>query len=256
MCTCSHTLPKVSNTADHCGATSTFVFESNLGNLMTFFHGTQYVPSQIVKTFLLWRELPQKSKCIKHEKVLAFFEKLYYNKIITDNSEMINNSVRVFGHPPLKRNVRTSYRQAISMLCENVSNCFWSYNRFLINEVLYHGVNYERLKKRNNSAVFLHDDTFCLINDLVIFKILCPHHNVVSCSCAKICCILVEVLAKSTRPVCKDTQIHVQSSFIKEVKKTGTVKAIWPEMIKQKCVLVETNNILYISPLPNSFERD
>lgn len=47
-------------------ATSTFSFESNMGTLMKYFHGTQYVPSQIVRTFLLWRELPERAKNTIH----------------------------------------------------------------------------------------------------------------------------------------------------------------------------------------------
>ena len=115
---------------------------------------------------------------------------------------------------------------------------------------------YDRLKKRYNSAVYLKDDTFCLINDLVVFKQECSHQIAALCSCAKLCCLVVEVLAKSSRPICKDSQIGVKTTFIHEVKKTGMVNAIWPDTIQMKCVVIDTDDRLYISPLPNKFERD
>lgn len=240
-------------------ATSTFAFESNMGTLMKYFNGTQYVPSQIVRTFLLWRELPERAKNTIHpdnDKVQSFVEELYLNKRKTENCEALTESVRGFGYPVVQNCFKISYRLAIEKLCGNLSNCFWSYNRFLLNGVLCHSQNYDRLKKRYNSAVCLKDGTLCLIVDLIVFKQACFHQISAFCSCAKLCCVLVEVLAKSDRPVCKDSQINVQSTFIYEVKKTETVIAVWPVMIKTKCVLVETENAVYITPLPNPYERD
>lgn len=192
----------------------------------------------------------------EHEKVQSFVEELYFSKRKTENCEILNESVRGFGHPPVQKSIKMSYRLAIAKLCGNLSNCFWSFNHFLVDGVLYHSQNYDRLKKRYNSAVCLKDGTFCLINDLVIFKQICSHQISVFCSCAKLCCVLVEVLAKSDRPVCKDSQINVQSTFIYEVKRTETVNAVWPNMIKTKCVIVETDDAVYITPLPNPYERD
>lgn len=62
-------------------------------------------------------------------------------------------------------------------------------------------------------------------------------------------CVLVELLVKSDRPVCKDSQINVQSTLIYEVKRTEN-------MIKTKCVIVETDDVVYITPLSNPYERD
>ena len=81
---------------------------------------------------------------------------------------------------------------------------------------------------------------------MVIFKQMCSHQISVFCPIAKLCCVLVKVLAKSvpvsTKSVCKDSQINVQSTFIYEVKRTGTVNAVWPNMIKTKCAIVETRD--------------
>lgn len=68
--------------------------------------------------------------------------------------------------------------------------------------------------------------------------------------------LLVEILVKSNRPLCKDSQINVESTFVHEVRKNGKISAIWPDMIKMKCVVVETVDNLFIAPLPNPFERD
>lgn len=35
-----------------------------------------------------------------------------------------------------------------------------------------------------------------------------------------------------------------------------TVNAVWPNMIKTKSVIVETDEAVYITPLPNPYERD
>ncbi|KAL7379236.1 hypothetical protein ABVT39_024702 [Epinephelus coioides] len=257
-----HLLTHVPQSVKHWGplwATSTFAFESNMGTLLKYFHGTQYVPSQIARTFLLWRELPEKAKhtiTSTNTKVQSFVEELYFNKRRTEKCDTLNGSVKGFGHPLLQDNMPASHRLAIAKLCGNLSNCFWSYSRFLVDGVLYHSQKYNRLKKRFNSAVYLKDGKLCLINELVIFKQTCEHQNPGYCACTKHCCVLVEVLAKSSRPLCKDSQINVQSTFIHEVKKTGNLSAIWPDMITMKCVVVETVDRLYITPLPNRYERD
>lgn len=40
------------------------------------------------------------------------------------------------------------------------------------------------------------------------------------------------------------------------LKEAETVNAIWSDMIKTKCALVETDDSVYITPLPNPYERD
>lgn len=104
----------------------------------------------------------------------------------------------------------------------------------------------------------LKDGTVCFINDLVIFSPMCARQIAAFCPCAKECCVLVEVLAKSSRSVCKDSKINVHSTFIHEVRNTRTVPAIWPDMIKKKrvVVVVETVNNLYVTPVLNQYERN
>ena len=135
-------LTHVTQSVKHWGplwATSTFAFESNMGTLLKYFHGTQYVPSQIARKFLLWRELPEKARhTITSAKVQSFVEELYFNKRRTAKCEILNERFKGFGHPQLQENITTSYRLAISKLCGNLSNCFWSYSRFLVDGVLYH----------------------------------------------------------------------------------------------------------------------
>lgn len=83
-----HLLTHITQSMKHWGplwATSTFVFESNMGTLLKYFHGTQYAPSQIARKFMLWRELPEKAKStITSSRVQSFVEKLYCNKQITE----------------------------------------------------------------------------------------------------------------------------------------------------------------------------
>lgn len=207
----------------------------------------------------MWRELPEKAKhtiTSGNTKVQSFVEKLYVSKRRTDKCDTLNGSIKGFGHPPLQENIPASHRLAIVKLCGNLSNCFWYYRRFLVDGALYHSQTYDRIKKRFNSAVYLKDGQLCLINNLVVFKQKCAHQNPGYCACAKYCCILVEELAKSNRLLCKDSQINVQSDFIHEVRKTGKLSSIWPDMIKVKCVVVETTDKLYVTPLPNPYERD
>ena len=257
-----HLLTHVHQSVRHWGplwATSTYVFESNMGTLLKYFHGTQYVPSQIARKFLLWRELPQRLKQIKSPKVQSFVEKMNYNEQRTEKCDVLNESVTGFGHPPMRANVTN--RHAIENLCGSggnrftVGDCFWSYRRFLIDGVLYHSETYERLKKRSNNAACLNDGTLCLLGDLVVFKISCEHQSPATCVCEKHSCILVEMLKTHRRPLCKDSQVGVESSFINVVEKTGNVCAIWPNMVQKKCVLVEVDQ-LYVIPLPNVYERD
>ena len=64
-----HLLTHTAQGVKHWGplwATSTFSFESNTGTLIKYFHGTHCVPSQTVKIFLFWRELPERAKNTIH----------------------------------------------------------------------------------------------------------------------------------------------------------------------------------------------
>nr|XP_020441759.1 uncharacterized protein LOC109951534 [Monopterus albus] len=158
-----HLLTHVTQSVKHWGplwATSTFPFESNMGTLLKYFHGTQYVPSQIARKFLMWRELPEKAKhtiASGNTKVQSFVEKLYVSKRRTDKCDTLNKSIKGFDHPPLQENIPASHRLAIVKLCGNLSNCFWYYSRFLVDGALYHSQTYDRIKKRFNSAVYLKD---------------------------------------------------------------------------------------------------
>lgn len=64
----------------------------------------------------------------------------------------------VFGHSPVQEN---NTALTFSKLCGNLSNCFWSYKRFLVDGVEHHSQIYDRQKERYNSAAHLKDCTLC-----------------------------------------------------------------------------------------------
>lgn len=257
-----HLLTHIAQSVKHWGplwATSTFPFESNMGTLLKHFHGTQSVPSQMARNFLLLRDMPTKAKHIitsGNQNLRSFVDKMYANNRRSEKCVSLSEHVKGFGHPPCQEEVPDSHRLAIDELCGNISNSFWYYKRFLVDGVLYHSQTYDRLKKRTNCAVSFKDDQLGLINNMVVFKQNCAHENPAYCACTKHCCVLVEELSKSSRPFCKDSQINVESTFIHEVRKTGNLSAIWPDTITLKCVIVETVDKLYVTPLPNQYERD
>ena len=62
--------------------------------------------------------------------------------------------------------------------------------------------------------------------------------------------VLVEPMNVSHRMLFRDPDFSVTSKFIAQVQDTGSVIAIFPDQIKQKCVSVALANVMYFCPLP------
>ncbi len=132
-------------------------------------------------------------------------------------------------------------------------NCS-SYSRFLIGETLYHAEGYSRLKKINNYIAGLKDGTLCKVLSLVSFET--DRNSASESDGGKKCCVVVQNLVKSRRPLCRDIQLNISSKFMYEVSETNHVYAVNTDSFKRKCVMVKLQDSTFVIPLPNNVERD
>ncbi|KAK9976617.1 hypothetical protein ABG768_021822 [Culter alburnus] len=235
-------------------ATSTFSFESFNGTLLKYFSGTTHVPVQIVKTFLRWKSLRKRvEKCVvnTNDKLKELFSQIQNSNSVSCKAKNLTGNVTVFG--PLHDTVCASHIFAVEELNGGiVCNCS-SYSRFLIGETLYHAEGYSRLKKRNNSIAELKDGTLYKVLSFVSYE---TERNIASDTDEKNCCVVVQKLVKSRRPLCRDIQLNISSKFVYEVSETNYVYAVKTDSFKRKCVMVKLQDSTFVIPLPNNVERD
>lgn len=236
-------------------ATSTFSFESFNGTLLKYFNGTTHVPVQMVKKFLKWKSLRKRvEKCLANtdDKLKNLFLRLQNSNSMTCNGKNLTGNVTVFG--PASDTVRASHVLAIEEINGGiVYNCS-SYSRFLIGETLYHAEGSRRLQKRNNSIAELKDGTVCKVLGLVSYE--SDNNRASDTDSGKHCCVIMQKLEKSRRPLCRDIQLNISSKFVYEVSETYCVYAVNTDSLKRKCVMVNLQNNTFVIPLPNNVERD
>lgn len=90
-----HLVTHNSQSVKHWGplwATSTFVFESNMGTLLKYFHGPYYVPTQIENLYCGENCQKRPRALLQVPRVQSFMKELYFKKQSTEKCEILNES--------------------------------------------------------------------------------------------------------------------------------------------------------------------
>ena len=155
---------------------SSYIFEGFNLILMKLFHGTQAVPSQISKTFLLYRgvltitsSLPRE---IEDDTVLVFVEDVLSRCPALKKSLKVDKNVRLLGAhyaraPTLEE--KFVVEQHIGVEVENNLLVFY---KAVVKGTVLHSENYPRALKRNNHTVGLEDGSIVTIVNFTVVTLL------------------------------------------------------------------------------------
>lgn len=236
-------------------AWSTFPFEHYNGVLRKMFRNSQSVPQQICKSYFRIQSINSSFKSVfeDNQNCNGRARELTKNmlqkySIRTKLCENIGTNLRLFGHPRIVQLSAIERLRVEETLEEEVLDTCHSFNRFIYKNVLFHGTDYKRLLKRNNSTVKLTDNSIILIKNIVIVETYETH--------LKKAIIFGEKLESSSEILYKvdNFSLHNYSSIVIH---TNLISCALPSMISEKCVYINVNNNNPVCiPLVNNNERD
>ena len=221
---------------------SSFVFEAYNGELIEMFRGTQGVPLQVVKTFLLHRALPALSKkmvvtstadyCSLLESFLSHSAHINYAQNI--------HGVTVLGQPILKQ-MSSEHCLALHSVCKTVTaHAVKYYKRVVVNGEIIHSAEYCKNIKRNSYTVeLLSSNSLFAIDTYVVASLMGQGE----------CCYAIgRFFDIKTSILCNNPIEKVNLSHVVAVhKELGHLVAVKAKSIKHKCIFISTpsNRLTY-----------
>lgn len=236
-------------------AWSNFPFESYNGFIKSLYHGTQWIPEQIIKTYNRLAYLKQnknefvKGHCTARAKD-QFCKLLKKAHIILDFA--YDSDLKTFGKPQ-KKHLFPIEKIVIENYCnvENIDQEVTIFSRFAYKTIIYHSQLYKRMSKRINSAITTVDEKFLNIKNLMYLTLPNPRYL-----------IFGNELQAIEHTVCQ-YQGLTSNKICRVVKETGNIICCSLENIDIKCVLLpfyrqnaKVVGKYYIFPLVNQIERD
>lgn len=248
-------------------AWSAFPYEHYNGVIGNFFRGTQCVPQQILKTYQFkttmnimisnMQAAKSNQKSI-NPRILNLLTRLNGYSHVT-NATCLDLKLTTFGIPEVIMSLTLTIRQKICIenktgmqLIENGLIKINTYKRFITNGMLIHTTTYKRLKKRDNSCLYLQNGKFVDITNFL--SILVPSNENES--------ILKNILLGNELTPISNNNHHsniydtITKNLATITEESNNIICFYPEEIFSKCVRISYNNNVYIQPIVNKFERD
>ena len=257
-----HQLVHLAHSVRHCGplwSTAAFMFESNNHSLNKMFHGTQHIPKQIVKFYLISKKITLLAKdCINEETspaVHSLFEKLREVKS-TGSNVCLSEGVCGVGKETSVQLIASQVLAVQILLGVQVrNNCGIMYSRFVAFNKFFSSVDYVRSKRHiNHNITFEHEQhiKYGVIVGLLAIKPECSCNiaELQYCNCRCYHVVLVQPMAMRGRPLYRDTDFNVNSFFLVEVEHAGMQVAVHPRQIMKKCISLTVDEKQYFCPLP------
>lgn len=231
-------------------AWSAFPFEHFNGVIGKLHHGTQCIPSQICKMYSRLRYVKQEAQifndpnCSMEGKML--FQSIMKQCRISKCIEF-KESLKIFGKP-IDFLLSTSQKVLIELvLQDSVEENVKSFQRFISNNILFHGSKYSRLSKRNNSTVLLKNGSIMVITYLI--SVTLPDSE------SSTYVVFGKELRILNEELCKYANISSNRFSFVAVKTNNDIACLVHE-IDKKCVNVIYKDKLYIIPIVNTVETD
>lgn len=154
-------------------AWSAFIFEGFNGVISKLFHGTQWLPEQLLKQYKRLQFIKEKAEIFTrqdcNERVKSMYLKLMKQLRIHHCLEY-GEHLRVFGKG-IRINLSFIEKMIIEqMLGEEISDPALSYTRFIFKRMLCHTSGNKKLVKRNNSVVVTGENKIISIDKLLEIK--------------------------------------------------------------------------------------
>ena len=221
---------------------SCFPFEDKNGFVLKLIRGTQNIDNQILTGVSFVQKLPElKQRCIKNGTEAERIYEVVENSSCLRRKEKIADGIYVLGGIHQKRVSEEDFH----LICYLLGYCpatdtFNSFNRIEFHGNLIYGLEYTRMKKRNNSAIQYQVERHVQFGLVKYFVSLGA---------------MVGAIVQNLECTNYD-----EKCFILSVRKNSGTSIIPVTAIKQSCMFVEiiTNNVTktYICLFPNDLEGD
>ena len=234
-------------------ATSVFPYEHYNGILGKLIKSSQAPAEQICKSYLCLINVHKNSFSVFTGNNCSESGKILYEKMLgsfrTKSCTEFGCSLRVFGNP-VGLTLTLVQQTCIEQLLQRpINNFMHRYDRFIYRNTLYH--SYERLRKRRNGRILLKDGKFVEI---------CRLFNIQIVATGQVEQVILGNTLRPTdvAPICNDGELHISSNeFLNILVKNDDLTAIFPTMIRSKCVHIDYDCQQVICvPLVNKVERD
>ncbi|KAK6471038.1 hypothetical protein HHUSO_G29953 [Huso huso] len=228
-------------------AHSAFLYESYNGCLLQMIKGTQGVPLQICKKFLIEKAL------LLHATEMAGTPKGELLNYFIGTNRKIKLAEEIEGGAALGRSCqrvlkREHYLALHSFVNEVDPTIIATYNdRIVIGKEIVHTKLYRKAKKRNSYTVILKDSSFFSIETFVILDL----------GCGRKCYALGRFFQNRNFKICSDNALNIGLSHIFPVSpELGHLVAVESCVIQQKCVFVYIpgQTVAFVCKQPNRFE--
>ena len=250
-----HLLTHLADSVTYLGplwAHSAFVFEDKNRQILNMFNGTQSVSVQIVKHFLGLRKVQEMAqKCIPtaEQHVQKLYQHLLGHILPIRKAEAFNEGGTGLGAShiaALSPTERAALRRCTG--AEVLGHVqFRSYNRFVVDKVLYTTFSYDEKLKRKNCAVCI-SDTMYVIDKCVCGKVHCQCNNAHNCQCATEAFIICSPLVvKNVRPYQDRFTNTDLGKICTQVEYGEGIKVFRLHDVKRKCVMLQkSDDIIHV----------
>jgi hypothetical protein len=235
---------------------SAFIYEDAIGNLKRLYHGTQLIPKQVFKYFIVSRSLLTFSPlvCNSSDEVVELFKKF------TTSHRFVSDATKVGSFVGLGRpvpNTLSSWQlpllsDLLHFDCTGVT--VFSFSRFIINKHIFSTAAYSAKFKRDNSLVCLSNGCIGNIVSCAVITKECVC-GLTECTCAKDVVVFVECYECMPMAPIRDNFVGLNlTGFIRQLNNTNPkhVICVSPHSIIGKCVFISNGGRAYTINMPKT----
>ena len=236
---------------------STIWFEGHMGFLLKLFKGTRGIPTQIARTFKLWRGLQNWSKKLEQcaynvpIDIQHFLDRLLHGQVHIQKAESLENDVIMIGVCQLRNLTIQEKYAAEELLDEPVLLAAGFYEKCISKGIVLHSTSY-RQTKRVNYYVQLTNGESAVIDSFVNVTTEADQHRSLA--------FVRYIQFEQSYIAGKDRQSGACAGHIKTVQRLeDVIRAVTTVSIIGKYALITNINGhpgRTIAALPNLIERD
>lgn len=240
-------------------AASAFSFESNNRKLLSFFHGTQHVPMQIAKSFLLWRRIPNILKAANDASptVVSYIDKLWNCSSVLPQ-KAFKMGIFTFFCRGVAKQLPLQHTLALKQLLGRDLQFDHGiyHSKVLIGQNLFAVEQSSQSDRRCNCVVEFCDGTFGILKHILAPKCV-KCEGLCQCECSTSLMVLCSILATDSHVLFRDAQIGFSSSgFVNKVSVRNEIRAKFAKDLKRKCFLISCKDNVFVIPIVNTIESD
>ena len=235
--------------------TSTFPAEHYNSVLARMFQNSQSIPEQISKNYNRFRRIEHESLYTFRnpacpEEIKDLYVKLLGNLKVSEMSIKEGESLRIFGAFQYHKLSMIEQNVIEELLQEPINEVTKLYNRFIYENVLWHGYDKNELEKRRNSSALLVNGKIILVKHIALVTTIQEEEKYV---------ILGNVYEEIEKSSCiaKDHVVRIYSDEIFKICRiTTTILACYLSDIQEKMICMAYPEGYCVTTLVNNIEKD